>query len=91
MSASPPSTGPTSCANPTPSTTPTASSARALAPNISSQQTSGLGYVAKLGLAAAVKFTPLNPQKQKVYKVDFQVDPRAPEGVRDIEGYAFVK
>ena len=40
---------------------------------------------------AAVKFTPLNPQKQKVYKVDFQVDPLAPEGVRDIEGYAFSK
>jgi hypothetical protein len=56
-----------------------------------SQQTTGLSYLAKLGLAAAVKFTPLNPQRQKVYKVDFQVDPRAPEGVRDIEGYAFVK
>lgn len=56
-----------------------------------SQQTSGLGYYAKLGLAAGVKFTPLNPQKKKVYKVDFRVDPRAPEGVRDIEGYAFVK
>ena len=56
-----------------------------------SQQTTGLSYLGKLGLAAAVKFTPLNPQKKKVYKVDFQVDPRAPEGVRDIEGYAFVK
>lgn len=55
------------------------------------QATSGLGYYAKLGLAAGVKFTPLNPQKKKVYKVDFRVDPRAPEGVRDIESYAFVK
>ncbi len=56
-----------------------------------SQQTTGLSYYAKLGLAAGVKFTPLNPQKQKVYKVDFQVDPKAPEGIRDIDGYAFVK
>lgn len=56
-----------------------------------SQQTTGLSYYAKLGLAAGVKFTPLNPQKQKVYKVDFRVDPKAPEGIRDIDGYAFVK
>lgn len=56
-----------------------------------SQQTTGLSYYAKLGLAAGVKFTPLNPQKRKVYKVDFRVDPKAPEGIRDIDGYAFVK
>jgi hypothetical protein len=56
-----------------------------------SQQTMGLSYYAKLGLAAGVKFTPLNPQKQKVYKVDFRVDPKAPEGICDIDGYAFVK
>jgi len=56
-----------------------------------SQQVTGLSYYAKLATAAAVKFTPLNPQKKKVYKVDFQVDPAAPEGVRDIEGYSFSK
>ena len=56
-----------------------------------SQQTTGLSYYAKLALAGAVKFTPLNPQKQKVYTVDFQVDPKASEGVRDIEGYSFAK
>lgn len=56
-----------------------------------SQQVTGLSYLAKLGLAGAVKFSPLNPQKQKVYKVDFTVDPSAPEGVRDIEGYTFSK
>jgi hypothetical protein len=56
-----------------------------------SQQTTGLSYYSKLALAGLVKFTPLNPQKQKVYKVDFQVDPKAPEGVRDIEGYSFAK
>ena len=56
-----------------------------------SQQTTGLSYLAKLAIAAGVKFTPLNPQKRKEYKVDFRVDPAAPEGVRDIEGYAFSK
>ena len=56
-----------------------------------SQQVTGASYLAKLGLAGLVKFTPLNPQKKKVYTVDFQVDPAAPEGVRDIEGYSFSK
>ncbi|WP_332687925.1 hypothetical protein [Devosia sp.] len=56
-----------------------------------SQQVTGLSYYSKLALAGLVKFTPLNPQKKKVYKVDFQVDPSAPEGVRDIEGYSFSK
>jgi len=56
-----------------------------------SQQVTGASYFAKLATAAAVKFSPLNPQKQKVYKVDFTVDPTAPEGVRDIEGYTFSK
>lgn len=56
-----------------------------------SQQVTGLSYYYKLAVAGLVKFSPLNPQKRKEYKVDFQVDPKAPEGVRDIEGYAFVK
>ena len=56
-----------------------------------SQQVTGASYLAKLGLAGLVKFTPLNPQKQKVYTVDFTVDPLAAEGVRDIEGYTFSK
>ncbi len=56
-----------------------------------SQQTTGLSFYSKLALAGLVKFTPLNPQKQKVYTVDFQLDPKAPEGVRDIAGYQFAK
>jgi hypothetical protein len=56
-----------------------------------SQQVTGASYLAKLATAAAVKFTPLNPQKKKVYSVDFQVDPAAPEGVRDIPAYSFSK
>ncbi len=56
-----------------------------------SQQTSGPSYYAKLALAAAVKFSPLNPQKKKVYRVDFRVDPQSPEGVLNIDGYSFAK
>ena len=56
-----------------------------------SKQVTGASYLAKLGLAGLVKFTPLNPQKQKVYTVDFTVDPSTAEGVRDIEGYTFSK
>jgi hypothetical protein len=56
-----------------------------------SQQVTGASYLAKLALAGLVKFSPLNPQKKKVYTVDFQVDPAAPEGVRDIEAYSFSK
>lgn len=56
-----------------------------------SQNVTGLSYLAKLGLAGAVKFSPLNPQRKKVYTVDFQVDPNAPEGVRDIEAHSFEK
>lgn len=56
-----------------------------------SQQVTGLSYLTKLGIAGAVKFSPLNPQKKKVYTVDFQVDPAAPEGVRDIPAHTFEK
>lgn len=56
-----------------------------------SQQVTGASYFAKLGLAGLVKFTPLNPQKKKVYTVDFTVDPSTAEGVRDIDGYTFSK
>ncbi|MNL55337.1 hypothetical protein D3C87_1787450 [compost metagenome] len=56
-----------------------------------SQQVTGLSYLAKLGIAGAVKFSPLNPQKKKVYTVDFQVDPAAPEGVRDVAAHSFEK
>lgn len=56
-----------------------------------SQQVTGLSYLTKLGIAGAVKFSPLNPQKKKVYTVDFRVDPAAPEGVRDIEPHTFEK
>lgn len=55
------------------------------------QNTSGLSYLSKLGLAGAVKFSPLNPQRKKVYTVDFEVDPTNPEGIRDIPAFTFEK
>jgi hypothetical protein len=56
-----------------------------------SQNVTGLSYLAKMGLAGAVKFSPLNPQKKKIYTVDFEVDPTTPEGVRDIPAFTFEK
>lgn len=56
-----------------------------------SQGTEGLGYYARLALAGAVKFSPLNPQRQKRYEVDFRVAPGLPDSIRDIPSYAFVK
>lgn len=64
---------------------------RSLGVNALSQETSGLSYYAKMALAGAVKFSPLNPQKKKIYNVDFRVDPRVPEGVMNIDGYSFAK
>jgi hypothetical protein len=56
-----------------------------------SQNTSGLSYLSKLALAGAVKFSPLNPQRKKIYTVDFEVDPSNPEGIRDIPAFTFEK
>jgi hypothetical protein len=47
-----------------------------------SQRTSGPGYVAKLGLAAAYKFSGGQRKRRKTMRVDFAVDPAAPGGVR---------
>ncbi len=54
-----------------------------------SQKTTGLSYWAKLGLAAAYKLTGSQKKRKRVAKVDFRVDPTAPNGVRPIAGYAF--
>ncbi len=50
-----------------------------------SQEATGFGALAKTAFAGAVKFSPLNPQKKKVYTIDFRVDPDAPEGIVDID------
>lgn len=52
-----------------------------------SQSTAGPAYWAKLGVAAAYKFSGRQTKRQKVMRVDFVVDPSAPQGVRTIPAY----
>ena len=54
-----------------------------------SQRTNGLSYWAKLGVAAAYKLSGVQRKRKCVVKVDFAVDPAAPNGVRPIMGYGF--
>lgn len=54
-----------------------------------SQDTTGPGYWAKFGLAAAWKLSGSRKRRRKVLDVDFRVDPEAPGGVRDIEPYEY--
>lgn len=56
-----------------------------------SQETSGLSYWAKYGLAGAYKVSGLQKQRRLSFKVDFTVDPEAPRGFRTIPGYEFQK
>jgi hypothetical protein len=56
-----------------------------------SQNTEGLGYWTKLGVAGAYKYSGLAKKRRQVFKIDFQVDPSAPRGVRDIPAYEFQK
>lgn len=53
-----------------------------------SRATAGPSFWAKAGLAAAMKTTGLQARKQRKRTIDFAVDPRAPEGVRDVPAYA---
>jgi hypothetical protein len=55
-----------------------------------SQKTTGLSYWAKLGLAAAYKLTGTQKKRKRIARVDFTVDPTAPNGVRPISSYTFV-
>lgn len=51
----------------------------------------GPGLWMKLGLAGAVKFSGLQRKDAKPYHIDFQVDPDAPRGARDIQPYDLAK
>ena len=53
-----------------------------------SRNTSGPSFWAKAGLAAAMKSTGLQKLSQRKRLIDFAVDPKAPESVRDIPAYA---
>ena len=54
-----------------------------------SQATTGFAYWAKLGVAAAYRLAGAEKKRQKISKVEFRVDPTAPNGVRPIAGYGF--
>ena len=54
-----------------------------------SRNTSGPSFWAKAGLAAAMKKTGLQKLSQRRRLIDFAVDPKAPDSVRDIPAYSF--
>jgi hypothetical protein len=53
-----------------------------------SPSTSGPVFWGKAALAAAMKSTGLQKLNQRRRLIDFAVDPKAPESVRDIPAYA---
>lgn len=59
--------------------------------NPRSQETDGLPYWAKYGIAGAYRVSGLQKQRRLSFNVDFTVDPNAPQGVRTINGYQFQK
>lgn len=54
-----------------------------------SQQISGPSYWAKAGVGFAYKAAGMHKRRRKSLAVDFQVDPTALGGVRDIDGYKY--
>lgn len=55
------------------------------------RQEGGPVMLAKMGLAAAAKFSGATRASRKPYTIDFRVDPDSPTGYRDIEAYTFSK
>jgi hypothetical protein len=49
--------------------------------------TTGLGLYARLGLAAAYKFSGLQTRRKPGFKIDFKVDPTAPFSVRNVPAF----
>ncbi len=64
---------------------------RSLGINQLSQETAGPTYWAKYGVAGAYKALGMNKRRNLKYKVDFQVDPTGPKGIKDITPYEFSK
>ena len=60
---------------------------RTLKPKNLARTTSGPGFYAKAGVAAAWKLAGLQKKRQRVRTIDFAVDPNAPDGLRDIPAY----
>jgi len=51
------------------------------------RQTSGPMLYAKMALAATVKYCGLHKSKERRFRIDFQVDPKSPSGIRDIPAF----
>lgn len=64
---------------------------RTLGVNKLSQTTSGPQYWSKLATVAAAKALRLQKGREQNFKIDFTVDPMAPDCVRDIPAYQFSK
>jgi len=60
---------------------------RTLGMNKLSQNADGLGYFTKLGVAGAYRASGMEGKRSRPFNIDFQVDPSATRGVRDIERY----
>jgi len=54
-----------------------------------SKEITGLTYWVKLGVAGAYKLSGMQKKRKRIAKVDFLVDPSAPNGVRSIAEYEF--
>jgi len=61
---------------------------RALGSKTLSRNTSGPSFWGKAALAAAIKSSGLQKLHQRKRLIDFAVDPKAPDGVRDVPAYA---
>ncbi len=64
---------------------------RTLGMNKLSQTTAGPIYWSKLATVAAAKALRLQKGRNQSFKIDFTVDPNAPDCVRDIPAYQFNK
>jgi hypothetical protein len=53
--------------------------------------TSGLGLYARLGLAAAYKYSGLQAHKRSGFRIDFAVDPSAPFSVSNVPAFELRK
>lgn len=55
------------------------------------RQTGGIGMLAKMGLAGAVKFSGIRNKAKKPYSIDFRVNPKSPNCVENIKPYELNK
>ena len=56
-----------------------------------SQQSNGLGYWAKFGVAGAYRVSGMEKKRSAGFAIDFKVDPSKPRGIQDISGYELRK